>query len=66
MDYREVLMAAIPGLRRFQDGFMILNLNQEIHPLFIAPERQQEASDYASRLLKAKKRVWQDREQEPE
>jgi hypothetical protein len=32
----------------------------------IAPESQQEASDYASRLLKAKKRVWQEREQEPE
>jgi uncharacterized membrane protein len=30
----------------------------------IAPEAQQEAADYASRLLKAKKRVWQEREEE--
>jgi uncharacterized membrane protein len=30
----------------------------------IAPEAQQEAADYASRLLKAKKRVWQEREQD--
>lgn len=28
----------------------------------ITPETQQEATDYASRLLKAKKRVWQERE----
>jgi uncharacterized membrane protein len=28
----------------------------------IAPESQQEPADYASRLLKAKKRVWQERE----
>jgi hypothetical protein len=28
----------------------------------IAPESQQESTDYASRLLKAKKRVWQERE----
>jgi uncharacterized membrane protein len=31
----------------------------------IAPESQQEPADYASRLLKAKRRVWQEREQEP-
>jgi hypothetical protein len=30
----------------------------------MAPESQQEATDYASRLLKAKRRVWQEREQE--
>jgi uncharacterized membrane protein len=30
----------------------------------IAPESQEEASDYASRLLKAKRRVWQEREKE--
>jgi hypothetical protein len=30
----------------------------------IAPEREAEAADYASRLLKAKKRVWQQRENE--
>jgi hypothetical protein len=30
----------------------------------IGPEAQKEATDYASRLLKAKKKVWQEREQE--
>src|SRR5262249_12381201 len=30
----------------------------------IAPEKQAEAADYASRLLKAKKRVWQEREED--
>jgi uncharacterized membrane protein len=32
----------------------------------IAPESQQEATDYASRLMKAKQRVWQDRKEEKE
>lgn len=30
----------------------------------VGPEAQKEADDYASRLLKAKKRVWQEREEE--
>src|SRR5262249_26067502 len=29
----------------------------------MAPDKQEEAADYASRLLKAKKRVWQEREE---
>jgi uncharacterized membrane protein len=32
----------------------------------IAPESQQEPADYASRLMKAKKRVWQERDQDKE
>src|SRR5207245_1885159 len=32
----------------------------------IGPEARQEATDYASRLLKAKKRVWQERDKEEE
>ncbi len=32
----------------------------------VAPEREQEAVDYASRLMKAKKRVWQDRDKDKE
>ncbi len=30
----------------------------------IAPEKEHEAADYASRLMKAKKRVWEEREKE--
>ena len=30
----------------------------------IAPEKEQEAADYASRLMKAKKRVWEEREKD--
>jgi hypothetical protein len=30
----------------------------------IAPEKEQEAADYASRLMKAKKRVWEQREKD--
>jgi uncharacterized membrane protein len=40
-------------------------LNPPIPKPPIAPEKEQEGTDYASRLLKAKKRVWQDREKEP-
>jgi uncharacterized membrane protein len=35
-------------------------------PSAIGPEKQEEAADYASRLLRAKKRVWQDRDQDKE
>jgi hypothetical protein len=32
----------------------------------VGPDKQEEAADYASRLLKAKKRVWQEREEDKE
>src|SRR5262249_9608377 len=33
--------------------------------LGVGPQPEQEPVDYASRLMKAKKKVWQDREQKP-